>query len=261
MLKSGMKLGLVATALLACSAAQAHFQMIIPSDDMVKQSESRSLKMDVMFWHPYEGIGMPMVNPTEFGVMINGKKTDLSSKLKATKMNDLEGNKFAAFEVDYKLRRPGDHTFFIEPAPYWEPAEEAFIIHYTKVIVNGFGLEEGWDQPVGMKTEIQPLTRPYGLYTNNVFQGQVLVNGKAVPHSEVEVEYYNEDGSLKPNADPFITQVVKADANGVFTYAMPKAGWWGFAALNEDDKTMKHEGKDYPVEIGAVLWVKTHDMK
>jgi cobalt/nickel transport protein len=176
-------------------------------------------------------------------------------------MKDLEANKFAAFEVDYKLRRPGDHTFFIEPAPYWEPAEEAFIVHYTKVIVNCFGLEEGWDQPVGMKTEIQPLTRPYGLYTNNVFQGQVLVNGKAVPHSEVEVEYYNEDGSLKPNADPFITQVVKADANGVFTYAMPKAGWWGFAALNEDDKTMKHEGKDYPVEIGAVLWVKTHDMK
>jgi hypothetical protein len=38
-----------------------------------------------------------------------------------------------------------------------------------------------------------------------------------------------------------ITQVVKADANGVFTYGVPFAGWWGFAALNTAKKrwTMK----------------------
>jgi cobalt/nickel transport protein len=127
--------------------------------------------------------------------------------------------------------------------------------------VNGFGLEEGWDDEVGMKTEIVPLTRPYGLYTGNVFQGIVKVNGKPAPFTEVEVEYYNKDGSLKPIAAPMITQVVKADSNGVFTYAMPRAGWWTFAALNEDEKKMQHEGEEYPVEIGAVLWVKTHDMK
>ncbi len=58
-----------------------------------------------------------------------------------------------------------------------------------------------------------------------------------------------------------ITQVIKTDGNGVFTYAMPKAGWWGFAALTEDEKTMQHEGREYPVEIGAVIWVRTHDME
>ena len=57
-----------------------------------------------------------------------------------------------------------------------------------------------------------------------------------------------------------ITQVIKADANGVFTYSMPKAGWWGFAALNEDEKKIKHNGKMYPVEIGAVIWVKTYQL-
>jgi len=261
MIKQAVTTGVMALGLLGASAAQAHFQMLIPADDMVKQGESRKLNMDVMFWHPYEGIGMPMDKPVQFGVMINGQKSDLSKELKATQISDLEGKKFAAYQLDYSLRRPGDHTFYIEPAPYWEPAEEAFIIHYTKVIVNSFGLEEGWDQPVGFKTEIMPLTRPYGLYTNNVFQGQVLVNGKPAPGTDVEVEYFNKDGKLKPIADPMITQVVKTDSNGVFTYAMPKEGWWGFAALNEDSKKMKHEGKEYPVEIGAVLWVKTHDMK
>jgi len=243
------------------NTAAAHFQMIIPSDDMVKQKESRKLNLDVMFWHPFEGIGMNMVMPAQFGVVNSGKKTDLLSKLKAVKKSDRAGDKMSAYTLDYSIRRPGDHTFFIEPKPYWEPAEESFIVHYTKVIVNAFGLEEGWGKDVGLKTEITPLTRPYGLYTGNVFQGIVKVKGKPVAFAEVEVEYYDEKGELTAVADPMITQVVKADANGVFTYAMPKAGWWAFAALNEDEKTMTHEGKEYPVEIGAVLWVKTHDMK
>lgn len=258
---------LVTSAMLAtfglgvCQSAFAHFQMIIPSDDMVTQDESRTLNLDIKFWHPFEGHGMDMVKPAQFGVLAGGKKTDLLGKLKAIKEKDRNGHAKNAFSLDYTLKQPGDHIFYIEPKPYWEPAEETFIVHYTKVIVNAFGLEEGWDEEVGLKTEIVPLTRPYGLYTGNVFQGIVKVKGKPAPFSEIEVEYYDEKGNLTVPADPMITQVVKADANGVFTYAMPRAGWWGFAALNEDDRTIKHDGKDYPIEIGALLWVKTHDMK
>ena len=59
-----------------------------------------------------------------------------------------------------------------------------------------------------------------------------------------------------------IQQVIKADVNGVFTYAMPKAGWWGFSALNEADHTLKGpDGKDKSIEIGALIWVKVEDMK
>ena len=140
-------------------------------------------------------------------------------------------------------------------------SEDSFIVHYTKVIVNAFGLEAGWDEELGLKTEIVPLTRPYGLYTGNVFQGIVKVNGEPAPFTEVEVEYFNEGGKVKAPADPMITQVVKTDTNGVFTYAMPKTGWWGFAALNEDENTMTRDGKEYPVEIGAVIWVQTHNME
>ncbi len=253
--------GVAAVLAMACSSASAHFQMIVPSDDMVKQTESRNVELNLLFWHPYEGVGMNMVKPEKFGVLAQGKMHDLLSGLKADKTKDVNGNAFDTFSTTYKMKRPGDHVFYVEPKPYWEPAEESFIIHYTKVVVNGFGMEEGWDEEVGLKTEIVPLTRPYGLWANNVFQGVVKVAGKPVPYSEVEVEYYADGKDGHPPADPMITQVVKADQNGVFTYAMPKAGWWGFAALNEDDKTMQHDGVDYPIEIGAVLWVKTHDMK
>jgi len=242
-------------------SAQAHFQMIIPSDDMVSQEDSREVSLDVRFTHPFEGHGMNMVKPAQFGVLKGEKKINLLDALKEVKIKDRSGKSFTAFQSKYKIAGPGDHIFYVEPKPYWEPEEETFIVHYTKVIVNSLGLEEGWDEELGLKTEIIPLTRPYGLWAGNVFQGIVKFNGKPVPFAEIEVEYFNDEARIKTPADPMITQVVKAEANGVFTYAMPKAGWWGFAALNTDEKTMKHEGKDYPVEIGAVLWVKTHNMK
>lgn len=238
------------------SISWAHFGVIIPSDDIISQQDKKEITLQVKFIHPFEGHYMNMAMPKAFGVLINEKKVDLLNTLKKKPVKGL-----TTWEASYKIRQPGDHIFFVEPEPYWEPAEESFIIHYTKVIVNAFGKEEGWDSEVGLKTEIVPLTRPYGLWAGNVFQGIVKVDGKPVPYAEVEVEYYNEGGKIKAPDEPYITQVVKADANGVFTYTMPKAGWWGFAALNTADFKLKHEGKEYPVEIGAVLWVKTREMK
>ena len=245
----------------AVAPAYAHFQMIIPSDEIVTAGESRKLTLNLVFTHPFEGMGLNMQKPKRFGVWVAGKEIDLLSALKETSYLDRAGDTLSAFQAKYKIRKPGDHLFFVEPQPYWEPAEERFIIHYAKTVVNAFGMEEGWDHELGLKMEIVPLTRPYGLWTNNVFRGVVKHNGKPVPFARVEVEYYNEKGEVKAPADPFITQIVKTDANGVFAYSMPKSGWWGMAALIEAEETMRHEGKAYPVELGALLWIKTYDIE
>ncbi len=260
-LRPSILAGLACAGLAAAVPAHAHFQMLIPSDDMVGSPAERHLRLDIKFWHPFEGHGMSMEMPTQFGVHFAGKNIDLRNKLQAHQFMDKGGKNRDGFIADYDITKPGDYIFYIEPKPYWEPSEESYIIHYTKVIVNAFGLEKGWDDAVGLKTEIIPLTRPYGLYTNNVFQGIVKLDGKPAPFSKVEVEYYNQDSQLQAPDDPMITQVVKTDANGVFTYAMPRAGWWGFAALHHDKKMMEHDGKRYPVEIGALLWVKTVNMQ
>jgi cobalt/nickel transport protein len=47
----------------------------------------------------------------------------------------------------------------------------------------------------------------------------------------------------------------------MFSYAMPRAGWWGFAALSTADWTIKKDGVDKPVEIGAVYWVLATPMR
>jgi len=248
------------------SPVQAHFGTITPSDDIVTQDDSKSLKLQIKFIHPMEMHYMEMVKPKHFGVLHDGKKTGLLGSLKAAKGKSPDQTEsFTFWTADYQIRRPGDYIFYVEPAPYWEPAEDLFIVHYTKVCVNAFGLEKGWDEPVGLETEIIPLTRPYGLWTGNLFTGQVLLKGKPVPFAEVEIEYLNESpGNISvviPPADPYVTQVVKADGDGIFNYAMPRAGWWGFAALNEADWKLKYDGKEKGVEIGAVYWVHTRDMK
>jgi len=239
-------------AIISSSSALAHFGMLIPSDSMVMQEDNRTINLRLSFSHPFEREGMEMVKPAVFGVMANGKRADLSRTLRETKVMG-----HSAWEGLYKIERPGVYMFYMEPRPYWEPAEDCYIVHYTKTVVTAFGDDEGWDQEIGLKTEIVPLSKAYGLYTGNVFQGIVKLDGKAVPFCEVEVEYYNRDGKARAPTDYMVTQTIKADANGVFTYAAPRAGWWGFAALNMSGEKVK--GKD--LEIGAVLWVRFHDWK
>jgi nickel transport protein len=236
------------------SISVAHFGMVIPSDTMIMQEDTRTINIVLSFSHPFEVIGMPLDRPTSLGVVSNNSKTDLLGSLKEFKVMD-----HPAWVAQFPIKRPGAYIFHMEPAPYWEPSEDVFIIHYTKTVVAAYGDDEGWDQEVGLRTEIVPLTKPFGLYAGNVFQGIVKLDGKAVPFSEVEIEYYNVDGKAKAPTDYMITQAIKSDANGIFTYAVPRAGWWGFAALNEADFKIKKDGGEKGVELGAVIWVKFHD--
>jgi cobalt/nickel transport protein len=255
MMKAKNATGLAMLAILAISgSAFAHFGMLIPSKATVSKADPKTLDLQISFSHPMEMVGMDMAKPKAFGVMAGGSKEDLLGTLKPAQVMGKTG-----WSAQYALKKPGVYAFFMEPEPYWESAEDAFIVHYTKVIVPAFGEEEGWAKEVGLKTEIVPLTRPFGNYAGNVFQGIVKVDGKAVPFADVEIELYNKDQKAEAPTEYMITQVVKADRNGVFTYAVPKAGWWGFAALSSAGFKLKKDGKDKAVEIGAVIWVYFHE--
>jgi len=240
--------------LFAVEPAGSHFGMLIPSDSIVIEKKRQTLNVALSFSHPFEMKGMEMAKPKSFAVASGGKTQNLLGLLEKTTVMA-----HTAWRGSYALNRPGVYVFYMEPEPYWEPAEDLFIIHYTKTVVAAFGDDEGWDQEVGLKTEIVPLAKPYGLYTGNVFQGIVKLEGKAVPFAEVEVEYFNRDKKYAaPNAY-MMAQTIKADQNGVFTYAAPWPGWWGFAALNEADFKISRDGEKKDVELGAVIWVEFHD--
>ncbi|MEO0693661.1 MAG: DUF4198 domain-containing protein [Pseudomonadota bacterium] len=248
-----MKRHILCTTLAGCLAASplfAHYGMIIPNDPMISQEDGRSVSLQMSFSHPFEMDGMMLETPVAFSVTHEGETSDLLGDLQSATLMDEQG-----YTLDYPIDRPGTYIFAMEPQPYWEPAEDAFIIHYTKTYVTAFGDDEGWDTELGLKTEIVPLSKPFGLWEHNVFQGIVKMDGEPVPYAEVEVEYFNEGGDVTAPDELMITQTVKADADGVFTYAPPSDGWWGFAALNTADYTLPQDGEDKAVELGAVIWV------
>jgi len=259
-LTAGFLLGII-------SLASAHFQTIYTPESALVESETIELKL--VFTHPFEaGHTMDMGQPREFGVLHKGKKEDLLSTLKPIVWTSLT-NKGNAYETSYKLRGMGDFIFYLVPEPYYEGSEDIYIQHVTKMIVNVGGASTDWDAEVGLPVEIVPLDKPYALWTGNVFRGVVKCKGKPVPDAEIEVEYINHEMLMKRNAfakkakveapqDAFVTLTIKADSNGVFTFGIPKAGWWGFAALGAGGE-LKHKGKE--LSLDAVIWIQTRDMK
>lgn len=234
---------------------QAHFGLILPEKSMVMQGDNPNLEMILAFCHPFEQKGMTMARPKKFGVQTEKEKTDLLGTLQETKVLDQ-----LAWKTGYALKKPGIYAFYFDPQPYCEAAENKYIIHQTKTYVAAFGAEEGWDAEVGLKAEIVPPTRPFGLYAGNVFQGVVKFKGKPLADADVEVEYWNAGQKVKAPNDYFVAQVVKTDKNGVFTFAVPKSGWWGFAALTTEKQAVQgQDGKKKDAEYGAVLWVQFSD--
>lgn len=245
---------LFAGAVALATPASAHFQQIIPTNDVLP--DGGVVALDLTFTHPFEnGPVMHMARPERVGVFRDGRLIDLTPALIEV---SLDGQ--SAWTLSDDLAAPGAATYFVEPQPYWEPAEGKYIIHYAKVTVDSFASGEGWDELIGLPVEIRPLTRPTGIWAGNLFTGVVLKNGQPAPFAEIEVEFINDGAVAAPN-DAFITQVITADANGTFSYAMPRAGWWGFAALVDGDKPMvSPEGDEVPVELGGLIWVKATGM-
>ena len=263
----------VAGAMLLGSAmtASAHFQMIYTPESALTKGGKIPLKL--VFTHPFEAGHTMDMGPVEqfYVVRTRGenepKKTDLKDTLKPITWKSLT-NEGSAFETEYSARG-GDHIFVLFPQPYFEPADDFYIKQNTKVIVNVGGEPGAWNEPLGLPTEIVPMAKPYDRWTGQVFQGQVLFNGEPVPGAEVEVEFLNhepildsnsfaEKGEVEAPQDAFVLQTIFADQNGVFTFGIPRAGWWGFAALDLDpDYT--YEGKKCSRD--AVIWLQAKDMK
>ncbi len=267
-------------ALMTIAPVSAHFQMLYTPKSALTTDDSSKTNVLLVFTHPFEaGHTMSMGEdasgkthpPKMFGVVHNGETKDLLKELKPITFKSLT-NEGEGYELtDYRLKGMGDFIFCVDPGPYYEASEEAYIQQCTKMIVNRGGAPSDWNSPAGLPVEILPLDKPYGLWTGNVFRGKVVRKDGdkyvPVPGAEIEVEYLNhavkghgfeKQAKVEPPQDCFVTQTILADENGEFTYGIPRAGWWGFCALGAGGD-LKHEDKD--LSLDAVIWVQAHDMK
>ena len=233
----------------------AHFQTVMTNKSLLQQGDNPKITIQYEFTHPFKQEPMNMLKPKEAGVFSDGKKISLLSTLEP-----IEKDKLTSWKGEFIIKEPAIYQFYVDPTPYFEASEGKFIRHQTKTIVDAFNAGEGWDKPIGLKAEIIPLSRPYSLYAGSVFSAQVLYKNRPAANVKVEIEYYNTK-KLKAPYEMYVAHVVKTDQNGVFHVGLPQEGWWGFAALIDDDETIKKDNKSYPVELGAVLWLKTEAMR
>ena len=117
-----------------------------------------------------------------------------------------------------------------------------------------------------MPTEIVPLNKPTNVLAGSTFTGQVLTEGKPAAGVEIEIEYLaappdvkaNRPSSKKSAAAKGGAVVAVTDANGVFTFGIPKEGFWGFAALGSGPNK---EYKSKELSQDAVIWIRADKME
>ncbi len=272
-MKRGLLLAGLMTLLLS-TPALAHFQMLYTPQSALEQGGTMSLKL--IFTHPFDGSHvMDMAPIQEFYVVHQrgeegeARKTDLKDHLKEIKWTagNSTGKAYEAAVPARLMRSMGDYVFVLTPGPYYEEKDGEYIQQFTKMIVNVGGVPGNWHAPLGLPAEIVPLDKPYANWTGGIFRGVVMSNGRPVPHAELEIEYLNRmpnmeknafEGAAKINAPhpAFEAMGIRANERGEFAVGLPKAGWWGIAALGVGE--LEHNGKEMTQE--AVLWIQVTDI-
>lgn len=246
---------MLAAGLLLSAISQAHFQTLTPNIPLITRDTGGQLQFDLRFTHPMaQGPSMAMAHPVQMGVQAQGEKRSLLDQLLPTQVDGQ-----SAWILNYPVKRPGTYRFFLEPAPYFDTSEDKFIRQHTQVVVDAYAAGHGWEEPLGLTSEIQPLSRPFALWQGSLFSGRVLYKGKPQAHTKIEIEHLNPEGVIV--ADAFINQVVYSNAQGEFSISLPKAGWWGIAALIDGDEPLAGpDGKMKPVSEDALLWLHAVEM-
>lgn len=257
-------------------AAQAHFVVLYtPQTALLRGAD---LPFHLVFTHVFNGgPTMPMEKPEKFYYVKRqvrhemSQETDLLPYLEPIDWQAGDGKSVQAWKANIPrdvVRSLGDYQLVVEPKPYFEEEEGLYIQQFTKVMLNVGGVPGNWAETLGLPAEIEALNKPYANWTGAVFRGIVLSDGIPVPYTQVEVEYLNhpldveqnkfQDAALIEAPHPALgAQVLLTNEFGEFSFAMPKAGWWGFAALSVGPE-VEYEGM--PLSQDAILWVQATDL-
>ncbi|MGP1455231.1 MAG: DUF4198 domain-containing protein [Treponema sp.] len=255
------------------STAYAHFQLIYTPLSIIPQEQS-SVEFQLAFTHPFES-GLTMdIGKDESGTikglqaffaLHKGKKTDLLPTLSEIQFTSSEnsGKGFAlVLDKNTGFRGGGDWVLVAVPHPYYEKSDDMYIQQITKVMINKGGLDTDWAKRAAEGyPEILPLVKPYDVWEGGLFRGIVVdEKGRPVPKAKIEFVYLNYAIDMQTHAFTGSAKLKKSGAGvilandqGLFEFIPPRAGYWGFAAL-EAGGSKQFGGKALSEE--AVLWIE-----
>lgn len=278
---------LTATGLVALLAtpAFADLGLVLPDRPLADDLEKTTLRLLVGSIDPDTGTGVAIERPQVLTALrYNGEAIDRSEHLSV--IDEAVAFGARAWTTTILLPYPGVYQFIMQSKACWIPTEDKFVQYIAKVQVPAYDSPEGWDKPDNVSFEIMPLSRPFGMCTGMSFSGQALFDGKPVPGALIDVARL--DPSIKPNiSDPVnpnapaqeedtsqkarkpaptpqlistfgtygSSQQLRADSQGVFSFACPLPGWWAFSTSMPSDTLLDPAGKQKPLEIKTTFWV------
>jgi nickel transport protein len=247
--------------LLAPGPASGHYNMLFPSAAAVKKGEV--VEFTYQWGHPFEHELFDAPKPEKVNVLFPDLMThkDLTSSLQSFKQAGADGKDVACWKFNFTPSQRGDHSFFLATPPIWLDADKEFVQDIVRVNLH-VQTQNGWEADPGDGFRIIPLTRPYGLLSGMTFQGRVRRGGDGMEEVSplVEIERYNPAPPKDLPAEELITFTTRYDPNGVFTFAFPEAGWWGFTAQRSGG-AQQRKGKDYPLRQRLTLWIPVEAKK
>jgi cobalt/nickel transport protein len=270
--------GVLGGVVLGCASlgASAHFVVLYtPETALVRTPDI--VPFHIVFTHAFAGgPTMAMEKPQRFyyskkpGPGERSEEVDLMQYLQPIQWQE-GASTVAAWQAAIpreQMRSLGDYQVVLEPVPFLAEDEGLYIQQFTKVMLNVGGVPGNWAETLGLPAEIEALNKPYANWTGGVFRGMVLSDGIPVPYTQVEVEYLNHpldtannrfetEGLIDPPHPAFGAMVILTNEFGEFSFAMPRAGWWGFAALSVGPQT-QYNGM--PLSQDAILWVQATDL-
>jgi uncharacterized GH25 family protein len=248
--------------LVLASTGQAHYHMLIPDKPSAKKGEP--VTVTFQFGHPFEGELSDMLPPlrvTLYGLGEAG--TDVTKKLEKVALKGPKGKDVDAYRLKFTPDDRGDYVIEMTSAVTTLPDTKEVVQDTVKVVVH-VQAQKGWDVVSPGEFGCSPLTRPYGLLSNAVFQAHFTGSAKKderrpnlFPNDNllVEVERYNAKPPRAFPADEFITRTMKTDRDGVVTTGLPEAGWWCLTATRRRSEKVTVGGKEVAVRRRATLWV------
>jgi cobalt/nickel transport protein len=259
----------------ASVSAYAHFVvMYTPQTALLRASD---LPFNIVFTHVFAGgPTMAMAKPKRFyyvkrdGRGAQTEEVDLAQYLEEVQWQ-AEDTTVSAWKANIPrsaVRSLGDYQIVVEPEPYLEESEGLYIQQFAKVMVNVGGVPGNWGETLGLPAEIHALNKPYANWVGGVFRGIVVSEGLPVPFTQVEIEYLNhpldlennrfqEEGLIDAPHPSLEAMVIMTNELGEFSFSLPKAGWWGFAALTVGPE---QEYNGMPLSQDAILWVQATEL-
>ncbi len=252
---------LLALVLISAHPAQAYFLVLTQENGHGYATVGQEVRWFLFRGEPFQGIVRDLLPPKAFMALPNGKKEPVALSIVNVK-DYATGKERRGYRPHYTPTQKGDYYLCLVSQPAFVQEVGEVWQEFTKVPLH-VAVETSWPKPVGLKAEIIPLTRPYGLEAGAVFRGQVLYQGKPVKDALVQFTYYHgyflpqKDLPKQQGGDTDLARMypsVRTDTEGLFTVYLNKAGWWLISARLPQGYTTLG-GQRFPLILRASIWL------